>query len=203
MLPLIIAAAFFGCLAYLGMQLSCLACAEIAPFDDGPLPGNPPGIWLILGSALLGAVLMGLGAQPFALGIAALVLLALVAVWCSDASCGVIPDVFTLGPVAAIALFLAIHHQWGQLLWALVPIVPFAVAAAASHGRGMGWGDVKLCAIAGLALGAPLALFALACACALVVCVHRLKHLRRDQPIAFAPYIATAIALALPLGVMR
>jgi len=203
MLSLVIAAAFFGCVAYLGMQLSRLVCADITPFDDGPPPGNPPGPWLIVASALLGAVLMGLGAQPFTLGIAALVLLALVAVWCSDASCGLIPDVFTLGPVGAIALFLAIHQQWGQLLWALVPIVPFAVAAAVSHGRGMGWGDVKLCAIAGLALGAPLALFALACACALVACVHRCKHLRREQPIAFAPYIAASIAFALPLGVIR
>ena len=38
------------------------------------------------------------------IGIAAIGVFALVACWCSDSICGIVPDVFTLGPLAVILL---------------------------------------------------------------------------------------------------
>ncbi|MGZ3563380.1 MAG: prepilin peptidase [Vulcanimicrobiaceae bacterium] len=198
MIGLIVGGAFFACVAYLGIVLSRLVCANIAPFEDGPPTGNPPVPWLIAGAALLGALLVGRGEQPFQLGLVSLVALALVAAWCSDTTCGIVPDIFTLGPLGAIGLFAVLHGAWWLLISAAVPFLPFAVAAAMSHGRGMGWGDVKLTALAGVALGAQLSLFALALACIAAIVGYRLKGVKHG-PIAFAPYIAAAVAIALPL----
>ncbi|HKU81231.1 MAG TPA: prepilin peptidase, partial [Candidatus Tumulicola sp.] len=80
--------------------------------------------------------------------------------------------------------------------------VPFAIAAWSTKGRGMGWGDVKLVALAGAALGAPLAMLAMVAACILAVIGYRIKHLA-SGPIAFAPYIAVAVGVAIPLGIGR
>jgi prepilin signal peptidase PulO-like enzyme (type II secretory pathway) len=63
----------------------------------------------------------------------------------------------------------------------------------------MGWGDVKLVAITGAALGAPLGYLTLAVACFAAFIVHHFGK-RRSNPIAFAPYIAVLTAAALPLG---
>ena len=198
----LVTAAFFACVAFLAVMVSGIVCANIKPFDDGPPPGKAPGLWLVICSAIVGA-LVAYGVDPFQLGILALVVFALVAAWCSDARCGIIPDALTLGPLAAIVLFMLIENQWRLVMWAAIPLLPFVAAAAFTQGRGMGWGDVKLSAFAGLALGAPLALFALAFACATAAVVHRVRRLGKDRPIAFAPYISAFIGLALPLGVVR
>ena len=73
-----------------------------------------------------------------------------------------------------------------------------AAAAIFSRGMGMGWGDAKLVAISGAVLGLPLGVLALAAACAVAAVLHRLLR-GKGSPIAFAPYIAAATALALPL----
>jgi prepilin signal peptidase PulO-like enzyme (type II secretory pathway) len=198
-LAIIVTAAFFGCVAFLATQVSRIVCADVTPLADGPTPGTAPGPVLIACAAIVGG-LIAHDSGAFQLGIMALVVFALVAAWCSDARCGLVPDALTLGPLAAIVLVMAVTRQWGPLVWAAIPLVPFAAAAAFSRGRGMGWGDVKLSAFAGLALGAPLALFALAFACAAAVVVHRVKRMQGDQPIAFAPYISAFIGLALPLA---
>jgi prepilin signal peptidase PulO-like enzyme (type II secretory pathway) len=200
MIAVLAGGAFFGCVAYLGIVLSRLVCTNIMPFEDGPPTGRPPVPWLILGSAALGMLLVARGALPFQLGLISLVTLALVASWCSDTMCGIVPDIFTLGPLGAIVLFAVLHGSWWLLVSAAVPFLPFAIAAAMSHGRGMGWGDVKLTALAGAVLGAPLGLLTLALACIAAVVGYRLKHIKTG-PIAFAPYIASAIAAALPLTV--
>jgi leader peptidase (prepilin peptidase)/N-methyltransferase len=77
--------------------------------------------------------------------------------------------------------------------------VPFAVAALASRGLGMGWGDVKLVALGGAVLGWEAAILAFGCACALAVIV-ALARKRRHEPLAFAPYLVAAIALPLTAG---
>ena len=79
--------------------------------------------------------------------------------------------------------------------------VPFAVTSAATRGKGMGWGDAKLAALAGAVLG-PLGFLAMAVACAAAAAGYKVKRIA-SGPIAMAPYIATAIALALPLAFAR
>ncbi len=193
-----IAAIFFASVALVAVQLSRTACAGEAPTPDGPPAGTPPYVVLVLSCAAIGGLLVYSGGTPVQLGIAALVLFALVAAWCSDMLCGLVLDVFTLPPLAALLLFAISERQWMILVGAAVAFVPFAAAAIFSRGMGMGWGDAKLVAISGAVLGLPLGVLALAAACAVAAVLHRLLR-GKGSPIAFAPYIAAATALALPL----
>jgi prepilin signal peptidase PulO-like enzyme (type II secretory pathway) len=195
-----LAAIFFGCVAFIAAEASRAVCARVQPLPDGPATGTPPIVVLVGASVLLGGLMIALGATVTQLTAAAIVIFALVAAWCSDLLCGLVPDVFTLAPLGALLLLAFTQRDWGILLSALVPFVPFAVAAFYSRGYGMGWGDAKLVALAGAALGAPLALLALAVACIAAVVGHRLTGAGRN-PIAFAPYIAAFTGLALPLGI--
>jgi prepilin signal peptidase PulO-like enzyme (type II secretory pathway) len=192
-------AIFFGCLAFIATHLSRIACAGIAPAEDGPPAANPPYTALIIAAALLGGMLVALSTAALQIGIAAIVVFALVACWCSDAICGIVPDAFTLPPLAALLLFGLAQRDWGIIFSAAIACAPFAAAALFSRGYGMGWGDVKLVALTGAALGAPLAVLTLAVACAAAAVGHRLARAGRG-PIAFAPYIAALTGLALPLG---
>lgn len=199
MIAAVAAALFFASVAFIGVQTSRWICAGIEPADDGPPAGRPPYATLVGACALLGGFLIATGATPLQLGIAAIVVFALVACWCSDAICGLVPDAFTLAPLAALLLFSLAQRDWWIGLSAFVAFAPFAAAALLTRGNGMGWGDAKLVALCGAALGAPLAVFALAAACAAAVVVHRIGGAQRG-PIAFAPYIAAATGLVLPLG---
>lgn len=196
------AAIFFGSIAFIGLHISRSICNGIAPADDGPPPGRAPSAVLVAGSMLIGAALVLLHAPPLQIGIGAIVIFALVACWFSDALCGIVPDLFTLVPLAALLLFSFAKRDWGTIASAAIVFLPFAGAAFFSRGYGMGWGDAKLVALSGAALGAPLALFALTLACAAAAAGHWLLR-RARTPIAFAPYIAAATAIALPLGLAR
>ena len=106
-------AVFFGCVAFLAMQVSSIVCSNAVPADDGPPTTKPPYAIVTAGAALLGAALVLLGAQPLQLGIAGIVVFALAACWASDALCGFLPDAFTLGPLAALLLFALAQRDWG------------------------------------------------------------------------------------------
>lgn len=202
MIAIIAAGLFFGCLAVIGIYASSIVCAGVAPAEDGPAPGRPPYAVLTIAAAVIGGALVALGTTPLQIGIAAIVVLALVACWCSDAICGIVPDLFTLTPLAALLLFSVAQREWGIIVSAAIAFVPFAAAALFSRGYGMGWGDAKLVALTGAALGAPLAVLTLAVACAAAVIGHRIAGARRG-PIAFAPYIAALTGVALPLGLIH
>lgn len=199
MIAALLVALFFGCIAFIAAQLSTSVCRNIVPADDGPSTSKPPYVILIAAAALLGAIFVVQGQQPLQLGIAAVVIFGLVACWCSDALCGFLPDTFTLGPLAALLLFALAQRDWEIIVSAVLIFVPFAGAALFSRGLGMGWGDAKLVALTGAALGAPLGALALAVACVVAVLVHRFGG-ARQSPIAFAPYIAALTGVALPLG---
>jgi hypothetical protein len=198
MMTIAIAAIFFASVALVAVQLSRAACSGETPAPDGPPAGKPPYALLVIACAAIGGLLVYTGATPIQLGIAALVLFALVAAWCSDTLCGLVLDVFTLPPLAALLLFAISERQWTILIGAAVAFAPFAAAAVFSRGMGMGWGNAKLVAISGAVLGLPLGVLALAAACASAAILHRLLR-GKGSPIAFAPYIAAATALALPL----
>lgn len=202
MVAIAAAAIFFGCVAVIAIQLSRVLCADVAPEHDGPPPGRPPYVVLIAASAIVGAALVYTGAMPLQLGIAAIVLFALVAAWCSDTLCGLVLDVCTLPPLGVLLLFAVAQHQWDIVISATVAFLPFAAAAFFSRGTGMGWGDAKLVALSGAALGIPLVVLTMAAACGAAAVIHRLARGAR-APIAFAPYIAAATGLALPLALIR
>jgi prepilin signal peptidase PulO-like enzyme (type II secretory pathway) len=197
MTPLV--AALFGCAAFLTIQLSASICAKIVPFDDGPKPGKPPTPWLIAGAVAAGAIMTVRGADLPQLGLAALLIVSLVGSWYSDVRVGIVPDYFTLVPLGALLLLAVVGHEWTTFIAMIAVSVPFAIAAAFSKGRGMGWGDVKLVALGGAALGLQAAVIALAGACLIAVVIPILRK-RRNEPIALAPYLASAIGVALTLN---
>ena len=129
---------------------------------------------LVVAAALLGGCLFAIGAPPLQIGIAAIVVFALVACWCSDAMCGIVPDVFTLAPLAALLLFAFAQRDWG-ILSRLRSFLCRSRPPRSSH-AGTGWAGAtsKLVALAGAALGAPLAFLSLALACVAAVVGHRM-----------------------------
>ena len=189
----------FGGAGYAGALAARSICDVTKPLPDGPPPGRPSVIMLVICACGAGLVegLRGAGLTESAL--AALLCCSLVGIWYSDVRCGIVPDVFTLVPLALVLVVAAASHQWGALASSGIVFVPFALAAFASRGLGMGWGDVKLVALGGAVLGLEAAVLAFGCACALAVIV-ALAHRRRHEPLAFAPYLVAAIALPLTAG---
>lgn len=191
---------FFGILGFIGVLLGNAAIERLERLPDSPEPSEPPVPLLLAACAVIGAVTVTHAASIAQMAIVGIVLVALCAVWVTDAKRGLVPDLFTLGPLGLLIVAALWQHQPSLLISAAVPFVPFAVAALLSKGRGMGWGDAKLVALGGAVLGAQTATLAFAVACAAAVAIAYVRG-RRSQPVAFAPYLAASIALMLPLGV--
>jgi prepilin signal peptidase PulO-like enzyme (type II secretory pathway) len=197
----LIGAAFFAAAGYLGTLLGSVYAECIQAFEDGP-PAHRAPVGLLIGAcAILGALVTAHVASPLQILLAGLVCAALVAVFITDARRGIVPDAFTIGPLTFILFAGLLQHDWGVFLSAAAPFVPFAIAAALTRGRGMGWGDVKLAALGGAVLGAQLSLIVFAVACLAAGALNYRRGAQRG-PIAFAPYLATAIGLAIPAGVL-
>ncbi|HEY0382359.1 MAG TPA: A24 family peptidase [Candidatus Elarobacter sp.] len=194
-LTVILSAATFAALAYAGTHAARLVVADAHPFDDGPTPGRPNIIAIAGAAALAGSIVGARGAALPELAVGAVLAVALAAICYADVRCGLVPDVFTLGPLAAVLAGDLLLHQWMPLLAVAIVAGPFCLAAALSKGRGMGWGDVKLVALGAAVLGAQPALIAFAVACFAAVAVAAVR--RRSAPIAFAPYLAAGVALML------
>lgn len=191
----LLGAVLFACAAIAGLAAAAAICARVKAYDDGPQSGTPPVVALVAGAALIGGI-AGAHAETARLGLVAIVTGAFVAAWYCDVARGVVPDVFSLGPLAVIGILAFAWHDPRMIVSALIVVVPFALAAYLSRGRGMGWGDVKLAAVTGALLGASNALLALAIA---AFAAFLSSRLRRDaaalQPLAFAPYLIGATAL--------
>lgn len=194
-------AIFFAVAGFVGTQLGNAAADGVTRFEDGPPPQRPPAAWLIAGCAAIGMLTVTRAVAPAQVLLVAIVCTSLVAAWCCDARTGIVPDIFTLLPLAIIVSVALWMHEWWIFISTIVPLVPFAAAAALSRGRGMGWGDAKLAALGGGVLGAQLSLLAFALACIAAVIASRFR--KSAMPIAFAPYLAAAIGIALPIGMWR
>jgi prepilin signal peptidase PulO-like enzyme (type II secretory pathway) len=195
------AAIAFGLLGFAGARLGRVACANVDPPAGGPRLGTPPVAWLVAGCGLLGATMVVHADDPGRIALCGILCVFLVACWYADVACGIVPDVFTLVPLAAVLIAGALQGEWWHAGAALV-VVPFAAAAMASKGRGMGWGDVKLAALGGAVLGFGTAMLAFAAACLAAVCVAWARG-RRREPIALAPYLVASICAALILAEAR
>lgn len=198
----LLGAFFFAAAGVVGALLGITFADRLQSLPDGPAPQEAPIPLLVLGCALIGAFITVHAFSPAQLVVIAIVCVALVAIWIVDARRGIVPDAFTLGPLAIILLVAIWQHEWRYFASAAIPFVPFAIAALISKGRGMGWGDVKLVALGGAVLGAQWAIiaFAVACLTAVGVCYARG---RQHGPIAFAPYLTAAIGAAIPMAVLH
>ncbi len=153
----------------------------------------------MVANALLGALAaMRPGLPLAALAIVGLACGVLTAIWVADVELGIIPDVFTLAPLAALLLAAGLSGHWFVAIVAIIPALPFAVLAWRSGGIGLGWGDVKLAALGGPLIGMQGALIAFALGCVAAVIVARVRGVS-GKPVAFGPYLATAIAIPLAL----
>ena len=188
----------FAAAGYLGASLGMHAADRITPFPDAPPSANPPIPWIVSGCALVGAAIFAHPAAPLQIALLTIVCVALAAVFVTDARCGIVPDIFTLGPLAAALLLAFGRRDWWIVLSVAVPLCPFVVAALVSRGRAMGWGDVKLVALGGAVLGAQLSILAFSAACFAAAAINYRRG-RTSGVIAFAPYLATAIGVAIPV----
>ena len=189
-------ALLFGCAAFLGVQISASLCEKIVPFDDGPTPGKPPTIGLVAGAAILGGAIALHAPSLSSLGLFAILIVSLVACWYSDVRCGIVMDYFTIVPLVLVLAFGLFAHDLQPLIAAAVVAIPFGLAALFSKGRGMGWGDVKLVALGAAVLGLQTSVLAFAGACLAAVAIAAIRR-RRAEPIAFVPYLAGSMAVAL------
>jgi leader peptidase (prepilin peptidase)/N-methyltransferase len=190
----LLGAILFACAAIAGLTAAAAICARVQAYEDGPRSGTPPIVALVAGAALIGGI-AGAHAEAARLGLVAVVTGAFVAAWYCDVARGVVPDVFSLGPLAVIAILAFAWHDPRMLVSALIVVVPFSIAAYLSRGRGMGWGDVKLAAVVGALLGASNALLALALAAFAAAVSAKFRRDGAMQPLAFAPYLIGATAI--------
>jgi len=198
----LLGALFFALAAIVGTLIGNAAADKIEPFADGPQPSKPPVALLVFACAAIGAIVVPRAVDPFQIVAIAFVCGALVAAWCCDARTGIVPDAFTLVPLAVLLGAAVWQHAWMMLASVVIVFVPFAVGAILSRGTGMGWGDVKLAALGGAVLGAELSLISFALACLAAVVVHYTMRGKRGA-IALGPYLAAAIGLGIPFGLLR
>ena len=196
----VLGALLFACAAIAGLVLAAAICARVKAYDDGPQTGTPPVVGLVAGAALIGGI-AGAHVDTTHLGITALVAGAFVAAWYCDVARGVVPDAFTIGPLAIFAALALVWHDPRAIVHAGIVFVPFALAATLSKGRGMGWGDAKLAAVAGALLGASGALLACAMAAFGAAIGAKFRPAGTPRPLAFAPYIIGACAMFLAWNV--
>jgi leader peptidase (prepilin peptidase)/N-methyltransferase len=192
-------AGLLAALAFLGTVLARIVTADARSFADGPPAGNPAVSLIVVTAALAGLCLAIRGVAVPELGVACVMTIVLSGICYSDVRCGLIPDVFTIAPLAAVLGGDLLLHQWSAPIAVALVVAPFCVAAKLSGGRGMGWGDVKLVALGAAVLGAEPALLAFTGACFAAVAVAMVVRRRQmvPRPIAFAPYLAVGIAAVL------
>lgn len=200
-LAMLLGALFFGAAAYVGVLLASSMTFDTSGLENAPEHGEPPVAILVAASALIGAIVVPHAAGSAQVVLLAIICLVLAGIWCTDVRYGIVPDVFTLAPLALLLVVATIQHEWGMFLSVLLPAIPFAGAAILSKGIGMGWGDVKLAALGGAVLGPQAAVLAFALACIAAVIVAYARGWRTG-PIAFAPYMAAAIAVAVPIAAL-
>lgn len=194
----LIGAMIFGAAATCGIVAAKAILPQFHRFEDGPPAVDFPPESLIGGAIVIGAV-MGARMPPLVLlVITAIVIIALVAIWYCDAKIGIIPDLFTLVPLGLVVALGLMQQQWMVLVSAVVMFLPFAILAAVSKGRGMGWGDAKLAALGGALLGVSGAVVAFILASLVAALAAWLKFRTRNAPIAMGPYLVAAIAASLP-----
>ncbi len=194
-------AAGFGLAGGAGVAVAARAMPGAEPFADGPRSVRPPTAVLVGCAAIAGAA-FGLHAEPLRAALfAALLVAALIGCCWSDLAFGLVPDVLTLVPLLVVAIAALATRDARPLIAMTFVGVPLGLVAFVSGGRGFGWGDVKLLALAAAIVGIGASLVAAAVASFIAAAV-ALGRGRSREPIAFVPYLAAtlAVAIALPLG---
>ncbi len=187
----------FAATTYGAVVLAKRVCRSIEPFADGPPPGEPP-VFAMYGLAIaVGAALAYHHTSVSTLLCAALINGCLIAIWWSDVRCGIIPDVFSLPPLA----IMLIYHIYTRDFWSLVIVAavtfPFLFQAWRSKGLGMGWGDVKLAAFGSALLGQS-AFLTIIFSCFIAYAQAKIAN-RMQEPMAFGAHLVIGFELGMIL----
>jgi prepilin signal peptidase PulO-like enzyme (type II secretory pathway) len=196
LLGALIAAGVFACAAFLGIELSVALGARVLRDEESPEPRRPAMRVLLVAAGILGAIASFGGADWQTLLLGAVVCVSLAGCWHGSLAYGTMSDAFTLIPLGAVLISSLVEREWILALDAAVPFVPFAIIAFASKGRGLGWDDAKLAALAGALLGIQTSMLVLASASLGMVLVAVGRNRKRES-VAFGPYMIGAIGLAL------
>ena len=192
-------ALLFGLAGWTGVILAHTLCAGRAPRADGPAPVAFAAWPFAVAGACAGLAVAMHAPSLTQLAVLTVAVLALAGCAAADLTCGMLPDVLTLGPLAAVLAVAGAAHDWSPAISAAVVVGPFAIAALLSRGYGMGWGDVKLAALGGALLGVRDATLAFALAAAAAYLISR-RSGAAGRPIAFGPYLAASIVVAFAAG---
>lgn len=135
----------------------------------------------------------------YCLLVSALIVLSVIDFRTYEIPFGISLFILTLGLIHLL-LHLENWLEYGIGLVAVSSFLQFLVWI--TKGRGMGGGDVKLMAAAGLLLGFKFSLVALVAGCILGSVIHliRMKVSKQEHMLAFGPYLAGGIFLAILWG---
>src|SRR5579884_2693413 len=93
-------AVFLGIAGALGALAGEAMVHRLPRLDDAPRPHRAPVPLLVAGCAVIGGLSSHAAAAPWQLPLLAIVCGALVASWITDARTGIVPDAFTVLPLA-------------------------------------------------------------------------------------------------------
>jgi len=111
-----------------------------------------------------------------------------------------------VGLLTALFRFLSSGKSMGILIDHALGLISVSLFLLfiyfASHGRGIGGGDIKLMAASGLVLGASLNILAFLIGCILAAVIHpiMMKFKNLDRRLAFGPYLSSGIVISMLFG---
>ncbi len=185
----------FPLFSFLALRGRCSGCGErISPQYPLVEAGNGL-LWLFL--------FWQLGVGVYAL-LASLLASALLALSVIDARTGEIPPGLNAA-VLVLAVLAAVldRNNWLSHVAGLFAVsVPLWLVWLLTKGRGIGGGDIKLMAAAGLFIGWRNIVLSLFLACVLAAVIHLILMAAKKagRSLAFGPYLSAAILLALLWG---
>lgn len=152
-------------------------------------------LWLTL------YILLGMSVISILYMMASSILLALSVV---DFAAYEIPPQFNvaLAVIGVVVLAMDYTHWYEYVIGAFTVSGIFYLMALATKGRGMGGGDIKLMAAAGLILGWKKILFSMVFGAILGVLIHSIAMamLKKKSMLAFGPYLSMGIYIMMILG---
>lgn len=107
--------------------------------------------------------------------------------------------IFALG---LIRLFTDLGHWYNYVIGFFAVSLFLLILYVATKGRGIGGGDIKLMAVAGLLLGWKLIILSLGIGCILGSVIHLIlmKVQQKDRVLAFGPYLSMGIYISMLYG---
>ncbi len=189
----------FACAGYLATRLADWATHTWRGLREAPVKREPSlvlCVTLALATGWIASSYAARGVGPYALTLIVLVCLTLNFACYCDLRIGKPPLAITLPVLGLIFCSDLLEGDYLAVASAAIVAAPFFIAAIATKNKSFNWTDVQLVMLGALVLNLTLGLLAFAMACFFAVGVALLRG-ELKKPVAFAPYLAVVIQLAL------